>query len=346
MAHLYIRNWGRDMAIYHLHAQIIQRSKGRCTTAAIAYRRGALVHDQRLGKTFDYRGRSGVDHTDTLAPQGAPDWVFEPEILWNEVERVERRKDAQLAREIDIALPVELSPSDQIALAKRFVRLQFVSLGMVADMAFHGLETHNPHVHIMLTLRELRPDGFGKKKREWNSRKRLRQWRSAWSEICNRALEALGSNARIDHRTLLAQGLPRHPQIHLGPATAAMMRRGIQTDRGHWYRMIHEQNRRIDQLREKISELSKIVFRHFRELLKSPGGTLAITELVRFWRDRLQKLSAHLESEGLSPENTKDKLRMLDRFLYHAMEKVDVPTDARNRIPKEEPDPPTSRPAP
>ena len=234
------------MAIYYFNASVISRSAGRSATASAAYRAAERIVDNRTGEIHDYRQKKGVDETLILAPHNAPDWVGDRAKLWNEVERIERRKDSQVAREIKLAIPVELDKTQQIQLVKEFTNEQFVSKGMVADISFHELSSHNPHAHIMLTMREINQDGFSKKKnREWNKRELLEKQREAWAITANLALEKAGVSESIDHRTLEAQGINRIPQIHLGSAVSAMMKRGIATDKEERYREIELANRNI-----------------------------------------------------------------------------------------------------
>ncbi len=219
------------MAIFHLSAQVISRSTGRSSVAACAYRLGISIEDERTGLTHDYTKRSGVDSFQTLAPDDAPEWVHDPARLWNEVEKAEKRKDAQVCREVNFALPKELTPEQQKALAVGYIKEQMVARGMVACVAFHDLDSDNPHCHVMLTMREVGPEGFGKKVREWNDRQVIDEWRQGWETHANRALEAAGHDARIDHRSLEAQGIEREPQQHMGPAACEMEKRGITPDR-------------------------------------------------------------------------------------------------------------------
>ncbi len=247
------------MAIYHLSAKVISRSSGRSITAAAAYRAGDKITDERTAQTFDYSRKKDVDATMIIKPENAPDWMGERSLLWNEVEKVERRKDSQLAREIDVALPIELNHSQKQELVRAFVTDQFVSQGMVADIAFHHLDSHNPHAHILLTMREITANGFGKKNREWNRKELLEKSRSSWEAYANRALERAGRKERIDRRTLQEQGINRIPQIHLGPNVAAMMARGIATERGARYLSIQVANQEIDALERKIITLEKTI---------------------------------------------------------------------------------------
>lgn len=213
------------MAIFHLNAKTIGRSDGRSATAAAAYRAAERITDERTGLVFDFTRKRGVDGAEILTPDGS---TIDRAALWNAVELAEKRKDAQSAREIEIALPRELTPEQMRALARAFAQEQFVDKGMIADIAYHNLTGNNPHAHILLTLREYGPDGFGKKNRDWNDRALCTEWRERWAEHANTALERAGQDARIDPRTLVEQaadaaeqgkdaeaaGLDRIPTIH------------------------------------------------------------------------------------------------------------------------------------
>ena len=260
------------MAIYYFNASVISRSKGRSATASAAYRAGEKILDMRTGEIHDYRKKKGVDDQIILAPNNAPDWVKNRAKLWNEVERIERRKNSQVAREIKLAIPVELNLSQQIELVKTFATEQFVSQGMVADVTFHDLDSHNPHAHIMLTMREIDEKGFSpKKNRDWNKRELLEKQRSAWAISANLALEKAGVREKIDHRTLEAQGINRIPQIHLGAAVTAMMKRGILTDKEEHYRQIESANRNIQKWEFHLELVDRMesIYRNSPELDKT-----------------------------------------------------------------------------
>ncbi len=257
------------MAIYHFSVNIISRSSGRSATAAAAYRAGEKIVDIRTGEIHDYTRKRGVDHNFILAPNSAPDWVHNREKLWNAVEKVERRKDSQLAREINVALPTELNKAQQLELVQEFVTAQFVSQGMVADLAFHDLNSHNPHAHIMLTMREIDEHGFSpKKNRDWNRKELLEKQRQAWAISTNYALELAGVNQTIDHRSLEEQGVDRIPQIHLGAAVNAMMKRGIVTEREERYLEIESANRNIRKFEFHLELVDRIesIYRNSPEL--------------------------------------------------------------------------------
>ena len=245
------------MAIYYFNASVISRSAGRSATASAAYRAAEKIKDERTGEIHDYRKKKGVDEKLILAPDSAPSWVQNRQQLWNEVERVEHRINSQLSREIQLAIPRELTRTQQVELVKEYASDLFVKEGMIADVAFHELNSHNPHAHIMLTMREIDVQGFKKNKnRDWNKRQLLEKQREAWSAYANLALEKAGINERIDHRTLEEQGINRIPQIHLGSAVTAMMKRGVPTDKGDRWLEIEEANKQIERLERSLSLVS------------------------------------------------------------------------------------------
>ena len=241
------------MAIYYMNVQVIGRSAGRTATGAAAYRAGERIVDERTGQTFDYTRRTGEIETEILAPQEAPEWVHDRSQLWNQVEKAERRGDAQVAREIVVAFPKELDEERQRDLIRAYVREEFVSKGMVADVAIHR-NPGNPHAHIMLTMREIGPEGFSaKKNRDWNRPEALDRWREAWATHANRQLDWAGREERIAHRSLAEQGSERVPQVHLGPHASAMERQGVATEKGDHNREVRDHNAVVIDL-EKARE--------------------------------------------------------------------------------------------
>jgi Ti-type conjugative transfer relaxase TraA len=212
------------MAIYHFSGTIISRSQGRSAIACAAYRSATRLHDERYDKNHDYAHKQDVAHTEILLPEKAPEWMGDREKLWNAVESAEKRKDAQLAREFNFALPRELTLEQNIVLASEFVKNEFVSQGMVADLCIHNDRMQDgslqPHAHVMLTLREVTLDGFGQKVREWNAKENLLIWREAWAGFANRHLFLHGHDLKIDHRSLKVQGIELEPQHKIGAAVA------------------------------------------------------------------------------------------------------------------------------
>jgi len=271
------------MAIYHFSAKVIQRSHGRSAVAAAAYRSASELEDARVGQSYDYTAKEGVVHSEIMLPAGAPERWLDRSTLWNEVEAIERRRDAVLAREVEFALPRELSQAEGIALAQDFVRQQFVARGMVADLNVHWTKAADgelqPHAHVMLSMREIEGGGFGKKQRAWNDVGLLRDWREGWAAMANARLHELGHDIRIDHRSLRDQGIELEPQHKIGPAGARREDRGEDAERAAEHRAIARRNGEalladpsiaLDALTQQHStftrwDLARLVNRHTAE---------------------------------------------------------------------------------
>lgn len=212
------------MAIYHFSGTVISRSQGRSAVACAAYRSAEKLHDDRCDKEHDYTHKQDVANSEIFIPENAPAWMADREKLWNAVETHEKRKDAQLAREFNFALPRELTLEQNVELAREFVKDTFVKQGMVADLCIHNDKLPDgqlhPHAHVMLTMREVTGDGFGKKVRVWNDKAMLLNWREQWGEVANKHLALHGHDLRIDHRTLTEQGISLEPQHKIGAAVA------------------------------------------------------------------------------------------------------------------------------
>jgi ATP-dependent exoDNAse (exonuclease V) alpha subunit len=220
--------------MFRLEAKIISRKRrGKTVTGPAAYRAGTRIEDERYGRIYDYSRRmKGVVDSRILAPEGAPDWVFEPERLWNAVEAGEKRIDSQLAREFILAVPPELSPEAQWQTAADWIQRELVARGMIAEASLHHPRTGtNPHVHVLCTMRKLEGDKFSSKKcREWNKVGLLFEQRESWAKAVNQALEKAGRPERVDHRSLKDRGIDREPEPKIGVAATAMERRGIEPD--------------------------------------------------------------------------------------------------------------------
>jgi Ti-type conjugative transfer relaxase TraA len=238
------------MAIYHLHVKVIGRKSGSSAVAAAAYRSGSRLRDERLGRDQDFSAKRGVVHSEVMLPENAPEAWSDRERLWNDVEAFEVRKDAQLAREVEFAIPREMTQAQGIELARDFGG-EFVGLGMIADLNVHWDMTEDgmpkPHAHVMLTMRAVDEDGFGRKVREWNRTEMVERWRESWAEIANERLAELDIDARIDHRSLEAQGIALEPQSQIGaPAKRIEVRgidgEGLEADRAEMHREIARKN--------------------------------------------------------------------------------------------------------
>ncbi len=198
------------MAIYHFSAKVVSRGSGQSVIVTAAYNARDKLRDERTGQlTKDYSHERGLLFSGIFAPKDAPAWTRDRAQLWNAVERREdastRPHDAQLARNFLLALPHELTDQQRKLLVTDFVREQFLRRGMIADVNIHAPggkgDDRNYHAHILVTMREIGPEGFGKKGREWNTDAQFEQWREAWENIQNRYLERYGHEARVDRRT-------------------------------------------------------------------------------------------------------------------------------------------------
>lgn len=221
------------VAIFHLSVKPISRSAGRSATAAAAYRAGEKIIDERTGEIHDYTRKGGVESADIVLPDGALEWATDRAKLWNAAELAEKRKDACVAREFEVALPAELSPAERRNLALNFAKDMANREGCAVDVAIHAPgkegDNRNHHAHILRTTRKVEADGLGAKlDTEQAGRKRkddLEQVRERWADLSNKALERAGHSARIDHRSLKKQGIDREPTVHLGPAASGYERR-------------------------------------------------------------------------------------------------------------------------
>jgi Ti-type conjugative transfer relaxase TraA len=247
------------MAIYHFSAKVITRTTGRTALGAAAYRSGEKLEQDGIGGvTHDYTRKSGVVHREILAPDDAPEWSNDRAQLWNEIDRTERRKDGQLAREIEVALPVELTKAEQIELLRTFAKAELISRGMIADVAVHHDNPENPHAHIMLTLREIGAEGFGDKQRDWNEKPLLRHWREAWASTTNEHLAMAGHEARVDHRSHHERGITLQPGRKIG----------IGVDR-------QESDRLPEYLAERVAEQRRIARENGERIASDPVLALA-----------------------------------------------------------------------
>ena len=235
------------MAIYHLHVKVIGRKAGSSAVASAAYRSASRLRDERLERSHDFSNKRGVVHSEVMLPENAPEAWSDRERLWNDVEAIEIRKDAQLAREVEFALPREMTQAQGIELARDFVQAEFVDQGMIADLNVHWDMaedgTSKPHAHVMLTMRSVDENGFGPKVRDWNRTEMVERWRERWAELANERLAELDIDARIDHRSLEAQGIALEPQSQIGAPAQRIEGEGIEAaDRADMHREIARNN--------------------------------------------------------------------------------------------------------
>src|SRR6202142_2124494 len=222
------------MAIYHLHVKVIGRKSGSSAVASAAYRSGSRLRDERLDRSHDFSAKRGVVHSEVMLLENAPEAWSDRERLWNDVEAFEVRKDAQLAREVEFAIPREMTERQGIELARDFARGEFADRGMIADLNVHwelgedGMP--KPHAHVMLTMRTVDENGFGQKVRDWNRTEMVERWRERWAELANERLADLDIDAPIAPRRLEAQGIAPEPQSQSGPPAKRIEVRGLEGD--------------------------------------------------------------------------------------------------------------------
>ena len=286
------------IAIYHWNIGIVSRGKGKSAVAAAAYRSGEKLTNEWDGMTHDYTRKGGVVHTEIMLPPHAPPSFSDRSTLWNSVELYEKAGNAQLAREIDAALPIELSREEQIRLVREYCSSQFVSRGMCVDFCLHDTGSGNPHCHIMLTMRPLDERGAwaAKSKKEydldengerirlpsgrykthkvdltgWNDKGNALLWRKAWADISNAYLERAGSPERIDHRSNAERGIDELPTVHMGVAACQMEKKGIATEKGELNRNIQKANRLIREIRAQIGKLKEWIGELFKAREAAP----------------------------------------------------------------------------
>ncbi|MBO9708275.1 MAG: Ti-type conjugative transfer relaxase TraA [Caulobacter sp.] len=234
------------MAIYHFSVKVISRATGASAVASAAYRSASRLHDERLDRDHDFTNKSGVVHSEIMLPEDAPAQLADRATLWNTVEAGEKRKDAQLSREVEFAIPREMDQAQGVELARDFVQREMVDRGMVADLNVHwdigedGLA--KPHAHVMLSMREVSEEGFGAKVRDWNRTELVEHWREAWADHVNERLAQLDIDARIDCRSLEDQGIDLEPQHKIGPAAGRMAGEGVETERLEDHHRIAREN--------------------------------------------------------------------------------------------------------
>ncbi len=243
---------GIFLAIYHFSLSIVQRSKGQSIVAIAADRARVKLYDNSLGILHApqrHKSKNPPILSEILLPPDAPERWCHREVLWNEVEAAEVRRDASLAREVEFAIPSELSQRDAMSLARAYAVDAFISQGMIGDINVHwavrpdGLP--KPYAQILVAMRRSSPEGFGLKERSWNDRSHVLRWRALWSEMANTHLAALGHEARIDHRSHAARGSPLEPQNKIGPNAARRARRGEPSERVDEHYAIAERNARV-----------------------------------------------------------------------------------------------------
>ena len=301
----------------------------------------------------DYTRKRGIVHSEILLSPNAPSDFQDRGTLWNSVERIEKACNSQLARELEVALPIELSREEQVRLVRAYCSSQFVSKGMCADFNIHDTGSGNPHAHILLTMRPMDERGkwLPKSKKEyvldengerirlssgryktrkvglvdWNSQENAEVWRKVWADLANEFLERNNRPERIDHRSYERQGIDQIPTVHIGVAASQMEKKGIATERGELNRSIRAANRLLRDIKAQIGKLKEWLLDVFKakESLRSeppqPKSPDLSTLLFRYLD--IQKAKGRKYSQSWQQQHTADELKAISKAVNLLSEK-------------------------
>ena len=301
----------------------------------------------------NYTRKRGIVHSEILLPSNAPPNFQDRGTLWNSVEQIEKACNSQLARELEVALPIELSREEQVRLVRAYCSSQFVSRGMCADFNIHDTGSGNPHTHILLTMRPIDERGkwLPKSKKEyvldengerirlssgryktrkvdlvdWNSQENAEVWRKVWADLANEFLERNNRPERIDHRSYERQGIDQIPTVHIGVAASQMEKKGIATERGELNRGIKAANRLLRDIKAQIGKLKEWLLDVFKakESLRAeppqPKSTDLSTLLFRYLD--IQKANGRKYSQSWQQQHSVDELKAISKAVNLLSEK-------------------------
>lgn len=345
------------MAIFHLEFKIVKRSEGMSSCRKAAYHARCRITDDRTGNTYDFSHRTDLFHHQILAPVSAPAHIIESSTaLWNEVESVERQKDGQTARYFDVAIPCELNNEDKINLVVEYCQKNFVDKGMIADIAFHDLNGGNPHAHVMLTLKPITADGFGKKERSWNDKKNVILWRESWSVIANRYLTAAGSSERIDHRSIDTQYNEalenaaitldvEEKALWLAKATLTSRPAMQRVHRAKWNSRSVQEKRAAEQaVRDEMKQEAQATYNTFKDLdlqIVVDLRSFTVSEMPESVEIVLPETDSQSSSEGQKPvlvapaPHTRTNLKSLSSPTTRAVKRAPVKSKRKQVKPRQ-----------
>ena len=355
------------MALYHFSVKQVSRGKGQTVVNSAAYISGQKLYNDYYGQTHDYTKKSGVVFTEILTPEYVPERLTDRETLWNEVEKIEKGKRAQLAYSFDIALQNELTLDENIELAREFCQEQFVARGMIVDLAVHEGksknedEPDNPHFHVLAPIRPITEESWGnKQKREyvldedgnrikdakgndvfnavsttgWNDPELLKEWRRAWTEKVNEKFRECHMAARIDHRSYKEQGIDLIPTIHEGYEVRAMEKKGIKTVIGELNRAIRQFNQMFISLKESIQWM-KTGYEEMKVELDRRQNPTLLESLQDYYdkktrgRPPLPNFYAEMKRRGKNLSNLQEFAKSINYLQTH---KIETMEDQQERI--------------
>jgi len=309
------------VAVYFLNIKTFGRSNGSSATSAIAYRAGERIRDERTGRVFDHSDRPGVMHTEIVLPGKLADadmaWARDRSTLWNAVEAAETRRNSRVAREFLVALPAELSANQRLGLVRNFAQELADRHSFAVDFAIHAPRTdpRNFHAHLLTSTREINTSGFGAKTGlEVSDTQRMNRGlqpfyqelldtRERWASLANAALRAAQIEARVDHRSLAAQGIDREPRPQLPRAIYEMERRGERNEIAERMRGEHDARvkARVERAAQELAPTARIVERG-----PSPAAKPQTLEEIRR-EARENWLRMRQQSVGSTPDRTADR---------------------------------------
>jgi ATP-dependent exoDNAse (exonuclease V) alpha subunit len=333
--------------MYHLSVKPVSRSSGRSATAAIAYRTAEKLLDERTNQLHDYSRKQGVVHTELLLPENSPEWAHDREKLWNAAEAAEKRKDARVAREYEVAIPKELTKEQGIELVRDFGKAIRDRYGVAVDIAIHKdheknwkgerKEFEGYHAHVLTTTRQVERDGLmGKAEIELSDAKRavlglgkgadeIEKVRELWELSANRHLEKANHEQRIDRRTLKEQGINREPTLHLGHQATNMERRGRQTDIGDINRRLELAYQRGIEDRQRLAELKPLTISLDMDIQKALKEREKVKELTGKMevgaKDFLRRAEELRQQKELERQRQLERERERERTRSRGMER-------------------------
>ena len=356
------------MALYHFSIKQVSRGKGQTVVNSAAYISGQKLYNDYYGQTHDYTKKSGVVFTEILTPEYVPERLTDRETLWNEVEKIEKGKRAQLAYSFDIALQNELTLDENIELARTFCQEQFVARGMIVDLAVHEGksknedEPDNPHFHVLAPIRSFTEEGsWGNKQRReyvlgedgnrikdakgkdifnavsttgWNDPELLKEWRRAWTEKVNEKFRECHMAARIDHRSYKEQGIDLIPTIHEGYEVRAMEKKGIKTVIGELNRAIRQFNQMFISLKESIQWM-KTAYEEMKVELDRRQNPTLLESLQDYYdkktqgRPQLPNFYAEMKRRGQNLSSLQEFAKSINYLQTH---KIETMEDLQERI--------------
>ena len=334
------------LAIFHCQIKIISRGKGKTATAAAAYRSGTKIVDDEFGETHDYTRKGGVAFSEILLCANAPSTYSDRQTLWNEVQKIEKQKNAQLCREVEVALPIEFSRDEQIEVVREYIKKNFTDKGMIADWSLHDKSDGNPHAHILLTMRPLKKNGeWGAKRKDiyaldesgnripvidqkTGKQKIGARGRKMWERISIQSTdwndqtkaeewrkswadvcnEHLKGQAHIDHRSYARQGKEQLPMLHESYAARKIAKRGGYSYIIEYNDQIRELNRERELIEREFSEIQADIKRLEQEKYNIQKGQEQ-DERTNQIRERLQRLAARERDFSQSYGAGNDEMR-------------------------------------